>query len=395
MADQYRDSCVDRQNKNRKTFKGKPNDEIRVSFYDKDGMRVNDVTRSEANCIAESNPSQLFYYQDGNGYQRELLIGPVNALSIIDALPDGPACPTDPQLCGPPRVQIFGGMGMGAMANAVISPNSSSIIGFDIVNPGFNYLSVPFANIVDECGSGSGSNLKVQTQPYGTAATTAGTGGAAGTETGGTGGAAVGNPKGGLEIKNIVVLSPGDGYLSAPNGSLGGNGRIWKDVGEAYVEKEDGGYYVVPSGKEPPNLPPGDKFIPPQPPTELDPDIISYPVVIEIEEIFVDDPGFGYEPGDTLEVVPNNGAVLEPVINDRGEIAQIKVINPGIGFIDLPEIIINSPRGYNAKLIPVLRVIPIADIPDPTVIPSGTQLISVVDCVGKILPKDTFDIVPR
>jgi hypothetical protein len=51
MADQYRDSCVDRQNKTRKVFKGKPNDPIRVSFYDKDGMRVNDVTRSEANCV--------------------------------------------------------------------------------------------------------------------------------------------------------------------------------------------------------------------------------------------------------------------------------------------------------------------------------------------------------
>jgi hypothetical protein len=415
MSDQYRDSCVDRQNKNRKTFKGKPNDEIRVSFYDKDMMRVNDVTRSEANCIASLNPPQLFYYQDGNGYQRELLIDQVNALSILDALPDGPACPTDPQLCGPPRVQIFGGMGMGAMANAVISPVSSSVIGFDIVNPGFNYSTPPFANIVDECGSGSGSTLKVQTQPYGTATTTAGTGGATttagtggatttagtggATTTAGTGGVVVENAKGGLEIKNIVVTSPGDGYLSAPNGSLGGNGRIWKDVGEAYVERDDGSYYVVPSGKEPPNLPPEDKFIPPQPPTELDPNIISYPVVTEIEEIFVDDPGFGYEPGDTLEVISNDGtnkgAVLEPVINGRGEIAQVKVIKPGIGFIDLPEIVVNSPRGYNAKLIPVLKVTPIADIPDPTFIPPGTQLISVVDCVGKIAPKDTFDIVPR
>lgn len=373
MSDQYRDSSVDRQNKNRKTFNGKPNDEIRVSFYDKDLMRVNDVTRSEANSIASLNPSQLFYYQDGNGYQRELLIEQVNELTIIDALPDGPACPTDPQLCGPPRVQISGGMGMGAMANAVISPVSSSVIGFDIVNPGFNYSTPPFANIVDECGSGSGSKLSVQAQKY------------------------TGNDpqKGGLEIKNIVVTSPGDGYLSAPNGSLGGNGRIWKDVGEAYVERDDGSYYVVPSGKEPPNLPPEDKFIPPQPPTELDPNIISYPVVTEIEEIFVDDPGFGYEPGDTLEVIPGNGAVLEPVINDRGEIAQIKVIKPGIGFIDLPEIVVNSPRGYNAKLIPVLKVTPIADIPDPTVIPSGTQLISVIDCVGKIAPKDIFDRVPR
>lgn len=400
MSDQYRDSCVDRQNKNRKSFNGKQNDSIRVSFYDKDGMKVNDVTRSEANCIASLNPSQLFYYQDGNGYQRELLIEQVNELTILDALPGSSnsssssstfGCPTSPQLCGPPRVQISGGMGMGAMANAVISPVSSSVIGFDIVNPGFNYSSAPFANIVDECGSGSGSSVRVQMQRYGTSA------GLNTTTTTGVGGTVLngGGTKGGLEIKNIVVLSPGDGYLSAPNGSLGGNGRIWKDVKEGYVERGDGSYYVIPPGKVPPELPPEDKFIPYQPQPESDPNVISYPVVTEIQEIFVDDPGFGYEPGDTLEVVPSNGAVLEPVINDRGEITKVNVIQPGIGFIDLPEIIINSPRGYNAKLIPVLKVIPIADIPDPTFIPSGTQLISVVDCVGKIAPKREFDLVPR
>lgn len=373
MADQYRDSCVDRQNKSRKSFKGNPVDPIRVSFYDKDGTRVNDVTRSEANCIAKLNSQQQFFFQDGNGYQRELLIDQVNLLSIIDSLPDAPACPTNPQLCGPPRVQFFGGMGIGAMANAIISPNSSSIIGFDIVNPGFNYLTPPFANIVDECGYGSGGTLRVQTRPY------------SGDDL----------QKGGLEIKNIVITAPGDGYLSAPNGSLGGNGRIWKDVNECYVKTSDGRYYVVPDCKEPQNLPDGDTFVPSQEQPPQDQQIPSYPVVIEIDEIFVDDPGFGYEPGDTLEVVPDNGAVLEPVINDRGEITQVRVINPGIGFIDLPEININSPRGYNAKLIPVLKAIPIADIPDPTVIPPGTQLISVVDCVGKIPPQTQFDRVPR
>jgi len=381
MADQYRDSCVDRQNKNRKSFKGNPVDPIRVSFYDKDGMRVNDVTRSEANCIASLNPQQQFFYQDGNGYQREILIDKVNALSILDALPDAPACPTNPQLCGPPRVQFFGGMGMGAMANAVISPNSGSIIGFDIVNPGFNYLTPPFANLVDECGYGSGGTLRVQSRPY-------------------TGG----DPqKSGLEIKNIVITAPGDGYLAAPNGALGGNGRVWKDVNEGYVETEDGGYYVVPTGKQPPDLLPGDEFFPPQPQPQpnlqLDPQLPTYPAVTEIEEVFVDNPGFGYEPGDTLEVVSDDGtskgAVLEPVINDRGEITQIRVVSPGIGFVDLPEIIINSIRGYNARLIPVLKVTPIADVPDPTIIPPGTQLVSVVDCVGRIPPKTQFDIVPR
>lgn len=373
MADQYRDTCVDRQNKNRKSFNGNSVDPIRVSFYDKDGTRVNDVTRSEANCIAKSNPQQQFFYQDGNGYQRELSIEKVNTLSILDALPQAPACPTNPQSCGPPRVQFFGGMGIGAMANAVISPNSKAIIGFDIVNPGFNYLTPPFANLVDECGNGSGGTLRVQTRPY-----------------------SGGDPqKGGLEIKNIVVTAPGDGYLPAPDGSLGGNGRVWKGANEGYVERSDGSYYVVPSGQEPPNLPSGDKFIPPQPEKQPDPQSSTYPAITEIEEVFVVDPGFGYEPGDTLEVVPNNGSVLEPVINDRGEITQVKVISPGIGFIDLPEININSPRGYNAKLIPVLKVTPIADVPDPTIIPSGTQLVSVVDCVGKILPRAQFDRVPR
>jgi len=377
MSDQFRDSCVDRQNKNRKSFRGNPVDPIRISFYDKDGTRVNDVTRSEANCIASSNPQQQFFYQDGNGYQRELLIDQVNTLSLIDALPDAPGCPTNPQLCGPPRVQFFGGMGMGAMANAVISPNSGSVIGFDIVNPGFNYLTPPFANLVDECGYGSGGSLRVQTQRY-----------------------SGGDPqKGGLEIRNIVVTAPGDGYLAAPNGALGGNGRVWKDVNEGYVEREDGSYYVVPDPLNPPELPPGDTFVPPTTPPNIppvtEPNIPTYPGVIEIDEVVVEDPGFGYEPGDTIEVVPDNGAVVEPVINDRGEITQVRVVNPGIGFIDLPEIVINSPRGYNAKLIPVLKVTSISDIPDPTIIPPGTQLVSIVDCVGKIPPKTQFDIIPR
>jgi hypothetical protein len=89
MADQYRDTCVDRQNKTRKEFRENSIDLIRVSFYDKDGERIDDVTRSEANCVAASNPQQLFYFQDGDGYLRELLIDGVNLLSVNDHLPSG------------------------------------------------------------------------------------------------------------------------------------------------------------------------------------------------------------------------------------------------------------------------------------------------------------------
>lgn len=372
MEEQLRDSCVDRQNRTRKEFKGNSNDPIRLSFYDFDGVKVNDITRKEANCIAGIKSDQLFYYQDGNGYLRELLIEPVNELTVVDTLPSTPSggnnsssCPTDPQPCGPPRVQLFGGMGLGAMANAVISPVSSSVIGFDVVNSGFNYDTAPTASLVDECGSGAGSKLLVQMEPDITKQSK-------------------------LKIKNIVVLSPGDGYLPAPNGSLGGNGRIWKSPNECHVKTADGRYYVVPDCN-PRNLQPGDTFFPPTPL----PAPVTYPVVTQIDEIYIVDPGFGYEPGDTLEVVPGNGAILEPVINQRGEIAKINVVNPGIGFIDLPEITINSPRGYNAKLIPVLKIIPIVDIPNLAVIPPGTQLISVVDCVGKIPTPRSFFRAPR
>jgi len=86
MADQYRDSCIDRQNVNRKGLNGNPVDPIRLSFFDKDGQKISDVTRSEANCIAGLNSQQKFYFQDGNGYLRELLISDVNKLSSNDCL---------------------------------------------------------------------------------------------------------------------------------------------------------------------------------------------------------------------------------------------------------------------------------------------------------------------
>jgi hypothetical protein len=280
------------------------------------------------------------------------------------------SCPTNPLPCGPPRVQFFGGNGIGAMANAIVSPNSNSIIGFDIVNPGFSYLAPPFANIVDECGNGSGASLVVQTRP---------------------------SPKGGLEIKNIVVAARGDGYLPAPDGSLGGNGITWKESQEGYVVTPNGDYFTVPSGIEPPNLPPDSVFFPPESTLAVPSDATSltYPVILIIDEIYIEDSGFGYLPGDTLEVVPNNGAILQPVINEREEITQVNIINPGSGFTDIPEIIVNSNTGYNAKLIPVLRAIPVEAIANIGDIEPTTAVVSVVDCVGRVPPTETFDIVPR
>jgi hypothetical protein len=528
MSDQYRDSCVNRQNKNR----GKE-DPIRVSFYDKDGTRINDVTRKEANCIAGLSTSMLFYFQDGNGYQRELLIPEVNTLNLIDKLPDAPSCPTNPQFCGPPRVQIFGGSGMAAEANAIISPVSSSVIGFDIVNPGFNFTTAPIAQLVDECGNGSGGNLFVQTQPY------------RGTGTGGSRGRP-GPTKGGLEVKNIVITAPGDGYLAAPNGSKGGNGRVvipapdtddptppalpivtftaskylinsaeevtlfWSTQnvttvniteignnlalrGSQNVRVDRTKTYILtasgPGGSKTaqvtisliPALPPeppvpdparppsvtfisskyevndGEEFeltwqtsnannvtidqeignvdrngnriltigetttysliasgpggtvtqkvtvryktpvIPPvpQPPVPPGPGGTTYKVLLCLDEIYLEDGGFGYVPGDTARVVPENGSQVEMILNSRGEIQELKVLSKGCGYIDLPEIVIESQTGYNAKLYPVLSATRITDEQALFDIPPEVSLVSVVDCVGKIAPKSEFDRVPR
>ena len=199
-----------------------------------------------------------------------------------------------------------------------------------------------------------------------------------------------GNGKGGLEIKNIVVTAPGDGYLPAPDGSLGGNGRIFADVGSGYVQKADGTVYPVPDGVQPTDLSPEDTFVPVVPIQEQ---LVTSPVFLEIEEVFVYNPGFGYQPEDTI-VIENGdyGAVVEPVINARGEIESITVVNPGLGFIDTPSIVLNSETGYNAQLIAILKPIPPDQVEVP---PPGAQIISVVDCVGKIPPNTRVDLVPR
>lgn len=412
MSDQFRDTCVNRQNIDRGT-----KDPIRLSFYDKDGERIDDITRKEANCIAGLSTSHKFYFLDGTGNQRELQIEEVNNLKFTDLLPESPACPSNPQFCGPPKVQFFGGNGIGAIANAIVSPVSSSIIGFDFKSRGFNYSGAPFAEIIDECGNGSGSSLLVRMQPYGTSSNRIRTKTGviqtqSGIETTRFPNTTFqteltdGKQKGGLEIRDIITRSPGNGYLTTSDGSMGGNGRVWKRPNEGYVRRRDGTYYVVPEGETPTDLQDGDEYFPTQPqvlppqpqvlpPITPIPSGPTYPVVLEIEDVYIEDGGFGYQPGDTMTVVPDNGAIVEPVINDRGEIEEIRVINSGIGFIDLPEIIINSITGFNAKLIPVLKATPLNEIPDPTILPPQTQLITVVDCVGKISPKREFDSVPR
>jgi hypothetical protein len=498
---------------------------IRVSFIDKDGKKVNNVSVKEANKIAKKNPGIKFYFQNGDGVEKELTIDQVNQLKTNNILPTAPACPTAPQVCGPPLVRFFGGGGMESSANAIISPISSSIIGFDIIDSGFGYFDSPSAELIDPCGKGSGAKLQVNleddeedtaniedeiatggateetgddgtgTGGTGTGTGTGGTGtggtgtgtGGTGTGTGGTGdtgGTGTGTGTGGTgtgtggtgdtggtgtggtgtgtgvpttetqceaprrlfeksmlrrlrrskRIKNITIIAPGDGYLAVPDGSLGGNERVWKEPDEGFVRTKCGGYYVV-QPYRPIKVEAGDTYYPPDGPprTLTEPEIVTlplvpvtppppenvgttYPVVLIIDEIKVLDPGFGYRPGDQLIINPSNGAVADLVINERGEIEKVDVIQSGIGFLDLPNLSTNSPTGFNATFSTIFKPIRI-DTNKPTeeqirefienkiisnkpinidsnIIPEQIQVISVIDCVGKIPPAQTFR-VPR
>jgi len=103
------------------------------------------------------------------------------------------------------------------------------------------------------------------------------------------------------------------------------------------------------------------------------------------------DPGFGYNCGvDQIVVTPSNGAQLEyDCVN--GSISNVRVVDPGSGFTELPEITINSDTGYNARIVPVLGFTGIST----AAIGAGTTFIRVVDCVGTIPPRRPLDVVPE
>ena len=216
---------------------------IKVSFFDKDGTKVNGISIEQANKVHELDQDTLFYFKTGDGTEKELTIEEVRELpNKKNILPSKP-CDTGPKECGPPLVRFFGGGGFGAAANAIISPISSSVIGFDVVNRGKKYKTPPNAELVDPCGKGSGSSVVVTIDED------------------------ENSPDFG-KIDDVIVIAPGDGYISAPDGSLGGNDRVWKEPDEGWCETPEGGYCVV-QPYRPIKLPGGSTYHPPDGPPRI------------------------------------------------------------------------------------------------------------------------------
>ena len=80
-----------------------------------------------------------------------------NAAFGMDNLVGG--CDPFTKKCGPPKVEIFGGGGIGAFGQAVVN-RAGQIVGVNMEDLGFGYGEVPYVTFIDECENGKGATGK-------------------------------------------------------------------------------------------------------------------------------------------------------------------------------------------------------------------------------------------
>ncbi len=288
------------------------------------------------------------------------------------------SCNVGPVFCGPPTVEFVGGGGSGASGNAIVS-FATTLLGVDVITPGGGYIGPPRIKFNDSCNKGKGAVGRAIMAPDG------------GTD-------ANGNPT--LRVEKVVMDDTGIDYLPSPDGSQGGDGRTWAEKDETTVKRSDGTYdRPYPPGKIV-RLEDGDEWTPaggstrlviggetittPLPPDKPTGGLLpstgtgDYPVVLEIDDINIVEPGFGYDPND--KVVVGNGAELKLRTDPLGSVIGVDVVNGGSGFDEDPDLYIQSDSGYNAKLMPVFKPIRLEDIEEAD---AALGAIQVIDCVGK------------
>ena len=133
-------------------------DNIKVGYISETDGYIQNLSISDANVYAESNPDTEFIFIDGDDKVRYLTIDEVNALTPKNLLRSDP-CITRDQPCGPPSLKFFGGGGVGASANPVVD-SSGNLIAADLVSGGFGYVTPPQVQVIDPCNNGSGAVLE-------------------------------------------------------------------------------------------------------------------------------------------------------------------------------------------------------------------------------------------
>ena len=229
-------------------------------------------------------------------------------------------------------------------------------------------------------------------------------------------------------IVDIIVVNSGYDYLSGPNGASGGDGATWAPPGYTVITGDPGDgttdyYPPVPPGstvgiptngivKTPCNSvsadiiePNGNMIeVPPCVPTMAPnggtittpvvedgdgdlggsyPSTDTYPVILYLCELIVNQSGRDYKPTDEIVIEPNNGATAVPKFDNFGRLLSIKVTSGGEGFLERPRVYIKSETGFGSYIIPKFCIDRVG-IDDLNRNPSlQDKIVSVVNCVGK------------
>ena len=301
-------------------------------------------------CDAQNCPDNTTYSSKGGvsfagDDALSNIIGKMGISSLLDPLLDGldnaipavpsrPDCNTNVLKCGPPRVDFLGGFkGGGEFATGSPIVNVlGQVIGVAINGTGFGYTEPPLVSFFDSCENGFGAAgypiMGEVTDPNG-------------------------NPSTGVIA--VVMTAPGQQYL--PN-------TTETDI--------DGNV----------------KEIFPDPNGNYDGEV-SY--VTTLDDVIVQNTGFGYEDGDTVTI--GGGSVSDDAVGQGGQaevelniqdglIVGANVVNGGFGFTSIPDVTINSDTGVLAKLTPLLKFTRIDDASQLAQI-SQDAVVTVISCIEK------------
>ena len=134
--------------------------DIRVGYINSDAGLVEGLSVCEANEVAQKDPGTVFIFKSGDNKLKYLNINEVNALTTDDVLNKKRDCAGVNQKVkvGPPKINITGGGGIGAVGNPIIGTDGS-LLAVDIVRTGHGYAFKPQVFASDDADYGGGTVL--------------------------------------------------------------------------------------------------------------------------------------------------------------------------------------------------------------------------------------------
>ena len=143
---------------------------IRVGYIDKKQAYVKNVSIKEAKRVAKDDPGKIFIVENREGV-RYLNINEVIKLRTTKPKKDALSAECNPveglkesnedYSKKNPRIEFFGGGGVGIKANPVVSKDGKQLLSVDLIEGGFGFQYPPFAKFVDDRGFSTQGLLEV------------------------------------------------------------------------------------------------------------------------------------------------------------------------------------------------------------------------------------------